>query len=103
MEAVLADTLGTPGVPTNDLVAGDTFYVDNVMVLPENASQDGLIFGSLGIYAYQIGMRLGMIPMYDTTPSGYPDSQGIGAFGLMGYGLYNASGFIPAFPYAFHR
>jgi M6 family metalloprotease-like protein len=103
MKAVLADTLGTPGIPTNDLVEGDTFYVDNVMVLPENASQDGLIFGSLGIYAYQVGMRLGMIPMYDTTPSGYPDSQGIGAFGLMGYGLYNASGFIPAFPCAFHR
>lgn len=103
MEAVLEDTLGTPGIPTNDLVAGDTFYVDNVMVLPENASQDGLVFGSLGIYAYQVGMRLGMIPMYDTTPSGYPDSQGIGAFGLMGYGLYNASGFIPAFPCAFHR
>jgi M6 family metalloprotease-like protein len=103
MEEVLADTLGTPGVPTNDLVGGDTFYVDNVMVLPENASQDGMTFGSLGIYAYQVGMRLGMIPMYDTTPSGYPDSQGIGAFGLMGYGLYNASGFIPAFPCAFHR
>ena len=103
MEAVLADTLGTPGIPTDDLVAGDTFYVDNVMVLPENASQDGLIFGSLGIYAYQVGMRLGMIPMYDTTPSGNPDSQGIGAFGLMGYGLYNASGFIPAFPCEFHR
>ncbi len=103
MDAVLADTLGTPGVPTNDLIAGDTFYVDNVMVLPENASQDGLTFGSLGIYAYQVGMRLGLIPMYDTTPSGYPDSQGIGAFGLMGYGLYNASGFIPAFPCAFHR
>ncbi len=103
MTAALADTLGTPGIPTNDLVAGDTFYVDNVMVLPENASQDGLIFGSLGIYAYQVGMRLGFIPMYDTTPSGYPDSQGIGAFGLMGYGLYNASGFIPAFPCVFHR
>ncbi|MCK4550278.1 MAG: hypothetical protein KAU49_08900, partial [Candidatus Krumholzibacteria bacterium] len=46
MRAVLADTLGRPGIPTNDLVAGDTFYVDNVMVLPENASQDGLVFGS---------------------------------------------------------
>ncbi len=103
MEAVLADTLGTPGVPTNDLVEGDTFFVDNVMVLPETASQDGSVYGSLGIYAYQVGMRLGMIPMYDTTPSGFPDSQGIGAFGLMGYGLYNIFGFIPAFPCAFHR
>lgn len=103
MEAVLADTLGTPGIPTNDMIGPYIFYVDNVMVLPENASQDGKVFGSLGIYAYQVGMRLGMIPMYDTTPSGYPDSQGIGAFGLMGYGLYNAAGFIPAFPCAFHR
>lgn len=103
MAEALADTLGTPGVPTGDLVGADTFYVDNVMVLPEEASQDGLIFGALGIYCYQVGMRLGMIPLYDTTPGGFPDSQGIGAFGLMGYGLYNASGFIPAFPCAFHR
>ncbi|MDD3643847.1 MAG: hypothetical protein PHQ19_10335, partial [Candidatus Krumholzibacteria bacterium] len=103
MAEALADTLGTPGIPTNDLAGADTFYIDNVMVLPEDASQDGLVFGSLGIYCYQVGMRLGMIPLYDTTPGGFPDSQGIGAFGLMGYGLYNASGFIPAFPCAFHR
>lgn len=103
MTEVLADTLGTPGVPTEDTVAGDTVYVDNLMVWPEDASQDGMIFGSLGIYAYQIGLRIGMVPLFDTTPSGYPDSQGIGAFGLMGYGLYNAAGFIPAFPCAFHR
>ena len=103
MEETLADTLGTPGVPTGDLDGTDVFYVDNIMVLPEDASQDGMVFGSLGIYAYQIGSRLGMIPMYDTTPGGFPDSQGIGSFGLMGYGLYNASGFIPAFPCVFHR
>jgi M6 family metalloprotease-like protein len=103
MTEILADTLGTPGVPTGDTVAGDTVYVDNLMVWPEDASQDGMTFGSLGIYAYQIGLRIGMVPLFDTTPSGYPDSQGIGAFGLMGYGLYNAAGFIPAFPCAFHR
>ncbi len=103
MEEALQDTLGTKGVPTDDDREGEPFFIDNVMVLPENASQDGMIFGSLGIYAYQIGSRLGMIPMYDTTPSGFPDSQGIGSFGLMGYGLYNASGFIPAFPCAFNR
>lgn len=103
MAEILADTLGTPGVPTNDTIGGDTVYVDNLMVWPEDASQDGMTFGSLGIYAYQVGLRIGMIPLFDTTPSGYPDSQGIGAFGLMGYGLYNAAGFIPAFPCAFHR
>ncbi len=103
MAEILADTLGTRGIPTNDTVDGDTVYVDNLMVWPEDASQDGMTFGSLGIYAYQIGLRIGMVPLFDTTPSGYPDSQGIGAFGLMGYGLYNAAGFIPAFPCAFHR
>ncbi|HUV37322.1 MAG TPA: hypothetical protein VMX58_10325 [Patescibacteria group bacterium] len=103
MAGILADTLGTPGVPTNDTVEGDTVYIDNLMVWPEDASQDGMTFGSLGIYAYQVGLRIGMVPLFDTTPSGYPDSQGIGAFGLMGYGLYNAAGFIPAFPCAYHR
>lgn len=103
LAAVLADTLGTPGVPTDDTLNGEIFYIDNVMVLPETASQDGITFGSLGIYCYQVGMRLGMLPLWDTTPSGFTDSQGIGAFGLMGYGLYNASGFVPAFPCAFHR
>ena len=103
MAEVLLDTLGTPGVPTADSLGGEPFYIDNVIVWPEEASQDAQTFGSLGIYAYQIGLRLGMIPLYDTTPGGFPDSQGIGQFGLMGYGLYNAVGFVPAFPCAFQR
>jgi M6 family metalloprotease-like protein len=103
MAAALEDTLGTPGVPTNDVVGGDTLYVDNLMVWPEDASQDGYTFGSLGIYAYQVGLRLGMIPLYDTTPEDFPDSQGLGNFDLMSYGIYNALGFVPAFPSAFNR
>ena len=103
MAEALADTLGTPGVPTADSLHGRAFFVDNVIVWPEDASQDDQVFGSLGIYAYQIGLRIGMLPLFDTTPSGFPDSQGIGQFGLMGYGLYNAVGFVPAFPCAFQR
>jgi M6 family metalloprotease-like protein len=103
MAEILADTLGTPGVPTADSLGGEPFYVDNVIVWPEDASQDDQTFGSLGIYAYQIGLRIGMIPLFDTTPGSFPDSQGIGQFGLMGYGLYNAVGFVPAFPCAFQR
>jgi len=99
----LSDTLGTPGVPTGDTVNGDTFYVDNFLILPETSSQDGMTFGSLGIYAFQMGKRLGMLPMYDSTPSGFTDSQGIGNFGLMSYGLYNALGIIPSFPCGFNR
>jgi M6 family metalloprotease-like protein len=103
MTEAIADTLGTPGIPTDDLISGETYYIDNAIVWPAQASQDGYIFGSLGIYAYQIGLRIGMIPLFDTTPGSFPDSQGIGNFGLMGYGIYNAAGFIPAFPCAFHR
>ncbi len=103
MAEAIADTLGTPGIPTDDLIGGEIYYIDNVIVCPAQASQDEYIFGSLGIYAYQIGLRVGMIPLFDTTPGSFPDSQGIGSFGLMGYGIYNAAGFIPAFPCAFHR
>ncbi len=103
MEDLLADTLGTPGIPTDDLEAEETFYIDNLMILPEQASQDGYQFGSLGIYAYQVGKRLGMVALYDPTPAEFPDSQGIGSFELMSYGLYNALGFVPGFPCAFQR
>lgn len=103
MAGLLADTLGTPGVPTDDRRGADTVFVDNLMIWPEDASQDGYVYGSIGIYAYQVGLRLGMVPLFDTTPSSFPDSQGIGSFGLMSYGLYNAAGFVPAFPCAFHR
>ena len=103
MAEALADTLGTPGVPTNDGAPGDTLYLDNLMVWPEWATQDGYTFGALGVYAYQVGLRLGMIPLYDTTPADFPDSQGCGNFDLMGYGIYNALGFVPAFPSAFNR
>jgi M6 family metalloprotease-like protein len=103
MKEALEDTLGTAGVPTNDLVGGEPLMIDNLMVWPEEASQDGIMFGSLGIYAYQLGLRLGMVPLYDTTPDPYPDSQGVGNFDLMSYGIYDALGFVPAFPCAFNR
>jgi len=103
MAEALEDTLGTPGVPTNDRVNGDTLFIDNLMIWPEEASQDGYTFGSLGIYAYELGLRLGMVPLFDTTPGEFPDSQGIGNFDLMSYGIYNALGFVPAFPSAFNR
>jgi M6 family metalloprotease-like protein len=103
MAEALKDTLGLPGVPTNDLVGGHVFSINNLMVWPEDASQDGRVFGSLGIYAYEMALRLGMIPLFDGTPSSFPNSQGVGMFDLTSYGLYNAIGFVPAFPSAFNR
>jgi len=52
MKEILMDTLAAPGIPTNDLEGGNIFYIDNILILPEESSQDGYTFGSLGIYAY---------------------------------------------------
>jgi len=103
MAEALKDTLDLPGVPTNDSLGGEVFLIDNLMVWPEDASQDGTVFGSLGIYAYELSLRIGMIPLFDGTPSSFPNSQGVGTFDLASYGLYNALGFVPAFPSAFNR
>jgi hypothetical protein len=54
----LSDTLGTPGIPTDDMTGGNPFFIDNFLILPESSSQDGMTFGSFGIYDFQLGKRL---------------------------------------------
>lgn len=83
--------------------------IDRVLVLPETLYQDPMppgsigMYGSLGVYCYEFGLRLGMLPLVDLTPAGRPDSQGIGSFGLMGYGLFVFSGWSPPPPSAYNR
>ena len=84
------------GIPTNDGI-----FVDNFSIVPSDASQDFATVGTLGIWAFQIGSRIGLVPLFDST--GGPDSEGIGNFDLMAYGLFNVNGFVPAFPCAFNR
>jgi M6 family metalloprotease-like protein len=91
------------GLATNDTDAGSPFFVDNFSVVPSHASQDFATVGTLGVWAYQLGNRIGLVPLFDSTPSGAPDSQGVGGFCLMAYGLFNVNGFVPAFPCAFNR
>ncbi len=108
-EAVEEEILEEPWIATDDVDGfGDPVVVDQVLVLPETEYQDpaggvGGYFGSLGVYCFEVGLRLGMLSLSDFTPSGRPDSQGIGQFGLMGYGLFTAGGLIPAEPCAFNR
>lgn len=104
------DTLiATPFIPTADTDAGgDPVELRHVLVLPENEFQDsyqgyGGYFGSLGVYCFEVGLRLGMLSLSDFTPETLPDSQGIGEFGLMGYGLFVGAGFIPDHPCAFNK
>jgi M6 family metalloprotease-like protein len=91
------------GLATGDSLNGEPFYVNNFSIVPENASQYGQTIGTLGIWAFEAGSRLGLLPMFDATPPGFIDSQGVGNFCVMSYGLFNADGFIPAFPCAFNR
>jgi hypothetical protein len=93
----------SPGLPTNDTQGGDPFFVDNFAIVPSHASQDFATVGTLGIWSYQFGNRIGLVPLFDSTPGGAPDAQGVGGFCLMGYGLFQVNGFVPAFPCVFNR
>jgi M6 family metalloprotease-like protein len=70
-----------------------------MVIAPETEVQDGFDFGILGVTAHEFGHRFGLPDLYDTTaPEGFffAESQGIGAFGLMGAGIWNANGVFPA-------
>jgi M6 family metalloprotease-like protein len=98
--------LDTPYLPATGFPPGTG--IDRVLVLPETEQQDPVGafnggFGSLGVYCFEVGLHLGMLSLSDFTPSGRPDSQGIGQFGLMGYGLFVGLGFIPPHPCAYNK
>lgn len=107
--AVEDSVLAQAGLPTDDLDAeGRPVTARHVLVLPETEYQDayagfGGRFGSLGVYCFEVGLRLGMLSLSDFTPPGRPDSQGVGEFDLMGYGLFVASGYLPCHPSAFNK
>jgi len=107
--AVEEGLLPQAGLLTDDPLPGGGFaLVDHVLILPENEFQDPVgsfqgYFGSLGVYCFEVGLRLGMLSLSDFTPAGRPDSQGVGEFCLMGYGLFTAAGYIPAHPCAFNK
>ncbi|MCZ6766779.1 MAG: T9SS type A sorting domain-containing protein [bacterium] len=100
------------GLATGDSLMGQPVYVTNFMMVPEAASQDGQDIGSLGIWAFEGGSRVGLLPLFDAGPVRV-DSRGVGEFDLMSYGLFVTSwidvqgrvvaGYTPSFPSAFNR
>ncbi|MFN2370631.1 MAG: hypothetical protein ABR506_05675, partial [Candidatus Krumholzibacteriia bacterium] len=101
----LAEAVAEEILPPDGLPGG----IEHVLVLPECEYQDAVppygsgMYGSLGVYCYEIGLRLGMLPLVDFTPAGRPDNQGIGTLGLMGYGLFVAAGWNPPHPCAYNK
>jgi hypothetical protein len=110
LQAYLPDSTASQGIATDDLgPGGEPYFVKFGLVLPEVESQDyddrfepprPYIFGLTGVYAHEFGHALGLPDLYDTTPSDFADSQGIGAFDIMAHGTWNANGFVPARPSA---
>ncbi len=106
-EAAVEDSvLEQPYLPAPGFAPGTG--INRVMILPETEQQDpvgsfGGGFGSLGVYCFEFGLHLGMLSLTDFTPSGRPDSQGIGQYGLMGFGLFVGLGLIPPQPCAYNK
>lgn len=98
--------LGQPYLPAAGFAEGTG--IDRVLVLPETEQQDPFGsfrggFGSLGVYCFEFGLHLGMLSLSDFTPAGRPDSQGVGQYDLMGYGLFVGLGFLPPQPGPFNK
>jgi M6 family metalloprotease-like protein len=90
-----------PGLPTADGVA-----LTNLVIVPESEFQDyfpgegednaeAYLFSIYGVLCHQFGHLIGLPTLFDNDSSN-GRSQGIGNWGLMGTGVWNASGYVPA-------
>jgi len=97
-----------PGFTTNDGA-----HLTNVILVPEDEYQDyfpgendenasAYLFSIYGVLAHQFGHVLGLPTLFDNDSSN-GISQGIGNWGLMGTGLWNGNGYVPAQPCAWSR
>ena len=97
-----------PGFTTNDGA-----ILNNILVVPEDEFQDyfpgdgqenasAYLFSIYGVLAHQFGHLLGLPTLFDND-SGNGYSQGIGNWGLMGTGVWNANGYVPAQLCAYSR
>lgn len=97
-----------PGLTTNDGAV-----LTNIVIMPEHEFQDyfpgendedaGVYHFSLyGVLAHQVGHILGLPTLFDNDSSN-GTSQGVGNWCLMGTGVWNASGYVPAQLSAFCR
>lgn len=89
-----------PGYPV------DGVNLANIVIVPEDEFQDyfpgedednadAYLFSMYGVLCHQFGHILGLPSLFDNDSSN-GSSQGIGNWGLMGTGIWNASGYVPA-------
>ncbi len=96
--------------PDNDEYPGfttpDGAVLTNIVVVPEDEYHDyfpgpedpnaaAYVFSLYGVLAHQFGHILGLPTLFDGNDADGA-SQGIGNWGLMGTGVWNANGYVPA-------
>jgi len=96
--------------PENDnypgIATADGINLKNIVLVPESEFHDYFplppdpnsgtyLFSIYGVLAHQYGHLIGLPTLFDND-SGNGVSQGIGNWGLMGTGVWNASGYVPA-------
>jgi M6 family metalloprotease-like protein len=91
-----------PGIETDDGVILKEFAI-----MPETEWQPDFtlgdpVYGLLGVICHQFGHQIGLPTLFDND-SDNGASAGIGSFGLMGTGVWNANGFVPPLPCAWSR
>lgn len=90
--------------PDNDNYQGiqtnDGRMIKEIVLIPESEYQDyfidsGYLFSIFGVLCHQFGHQIGLPTLFDNVSSN-GKSQGIGNWGLMGTGVWNANGYVPA-------
>ncbi len=91
-----------PGIETEDDIFLKEFVICPESEWHDNNTPDDTIYGLLGIVVHQFGHQLGLPTLFDNDSSN-GSSAGIGSFGLMGTGVWNANGYVPPLPCAWSR
>ncbi len=101
-EELAPDEDDWPGIQTDEGT-----YVKQMAILPETEWQpdydeSSTNLGMMGVIAHEFGHELGLPTLFDNDSSN-GRSAGIGNFGIMGTGAWNANGFVPPLPCAWSR
>jgi len=92
-----------PGIETNDgLYLTEFAIIPETEWQPDSNPEDDTIFSIFGVLAHQFGHQIGLPTLFDNN-SENGRSYGIGGFGIMGTGVWNANGFVPPLPCAWSR
>jgi M6 family metalloprotease-like protein len=97
--ATLQETIGENSPAYEGIPAGQDFFIQNGIILPEQQSQKEINLGLLGTATLLFGSHIGMPSLFQTDTG----RAGIGMWGLMDQGSYNYFGLIPALPSAWEK